>query len=119
MSDAGLFVKAGNINDYTEGTKKKVSVSGNEILVAKAGNKYFAINNKCPHMGGDLSQGKLEGTIITCPRHGSQFNISDGSVIRWTNFGGIVKTLSQAIKSPRNVKTYEVKIEGENILVKV
>lgn len=113
------LVKVGNVNDLQDGGKKKVSIKGQEIMLARAGGSYYAIANRCPHMGGDLSMGKLEGTVITCPRHGSQFDIRDGRVIRWTNWHGIVKTLSKAIKSPRPVKTYKVEVEKENISIEV
>ncbi len=45
-------------------------------LLARVGDKYYAADNRCPHMGGKLSPGKLEGTVVTCPRHGSQFDLT-------------------------------------------
>jgi hypothetical protein len=50
-------------------------------------------------MGGRLWEGKLEGTIVTCPLHGSQFDLSDGHVIRWTNFPSIVIALMPVRKT--------------------
>ncbi len=55
------FVPAGKTVEFADGTMKRVPVSGREVLIARAGNKYYAADNRCPHMGGDLSQGKLEG----------------------------------------------------------
>ena len=72
----GNYVKAASVSDLKDGEKEKISISGHEIMLARVGNKYYAINNRCPHLGGNLSHGKLEGTVITCPLHGSQYDIT-------------------------------------------
>ena len=68
-------------------------------------------------MGGHLNQGKLDGTIVTCPRHGSQFDLKDGHVVRWLKGKGFITALGKALKSPRPIQTYEVKVEGDAVLV--
>lgn len=113
------FVKIDNITDFKDGEKKKIKIGDKEIMLARVGNNYYAVDNRCPHIGGDLSQGTLEGTIITCPRHRSQFDIADGKVIRWTNWSGPIKALAGAIKSPRPVVTYKTKVEGNEIYVEI
>jgi len=113
------FLAAGKTGEYKDGDKKKVTAGGKEIMVARAGGKFYAIANRCPHMGGDLSMGTLTGTMIQCPRHGSQFDITDGHNIRWTSSQGALLTIYKWIKSPRPVKTYKVKIDGDNILIEV
>jgi 3-phenylpropionate/trans-cinnamate dioxygenase ferredoxin subunit len=55
-------------------------------------------------MGGNLSQGTLEGTVLTCPRHHSQFYLVDGHVISWTDFSGLKKSIGKLFKSPRPLK---------------
>jgi 3-phenylpropionate/trans-cinnamate dioxygenase ferredoxin component len=115
----GTFVKAGNISEFIEGTKKKVTVNGQEIVVARVGTNYYAISNRCPHLGGDLSAGKLEGTVITCPRHGSQFDIKDGKVLKWTNWPGAMKAMAGIFKSEHPVKTYKTTVENGEISVEV
>ncbi|MEN4019846.1 MAG: Rieske (2Fe-2S) protein [Methanobacterium sp.] len=67
-------------------------------------------------MGGNLSKGKLKGTVVTCPWHHSQFDLTDGHVIRWTDSSGLKLSLSKVLKSPQPLKVYEVKIDGEKIL---
>ena len=106
-------------NELKDGTMKDVSVNGREILLAKVGDKYYAADNRCPHMGGKLSQGKLEGTVVTCPLHGSQFDLSDGQVVRWLKGSGIVSAVGRVLKSPRQLATYDVNIEDDRILIKV
>ena len=48
---------------------RMVLVGGKEVLLANVDGAYYAIPNKCTHVGEPLAQGKLEGRIVTCPRH--------------------------------------------------
>jgi 3-phenylpropionate/trans-cinnamate dioxygenase ferredoxin subunit len=113
----GKFIRLANINDLAEGAMKKYPVQGTEILIARIEGIYYATQNKCPHFGGDLSKGKLEGTIVTCPRHGSQFNLTDGSVVRWLKGAGFTSFIGKTLKSPQKLTTYNTKIEGQDIMV--
>jgi len=115
----GKLTRLANINDLTDGTMKTYQIQGTEILIARIEGKYYAAQNKCPHFGGDLSKGKLEGTIVTCPRHGSQFNVSDGSVVRWLKGTGFIATIGKTLKPPQKLMTYNTKIEGQDILVEI
>jgi 3-phenylpropionate/trans-cinnamate dioxygenase ferredoxin subunit len=98
---------------------KKVNVDGREILVARIGGRYYAADSRCPHLGGDLSKGELKSTIVTCPRHHSEFDLGDGHVVRWTDWSGIIQSVSRLFKAPHPLKTHELKIEGERILVRL
>ena len=115
----GKFIEAGKTGELKDGGKKKVSAGGQDILLARVGNSYYAVSNRCPHMSGDLSAGTLEGTIITCPRHGSQFDIRDGKNVRWLKGSGLFSVVGKAIKSPKPLQTYKVKIEGDTISIGV
>ncbi len=64
--------------------------------------------------------------MVTCPLHGSQFDLKDGKVVRWVGGAGIMSTMGRAMsaigvatKTPKSLTTYEVKIENSKILVKV
>jgi 3-phenylpropionate/trans-cinnamate dioxygenase ferredoxin subunit len=111
------FIEITKKNEIKSGEVKKFDLAGHAILLARVGEAFYAADNRCPHMGGDLSQGKLEKTTITCPVHHSQFDLTDGHVVRWTDWGGIKLSLARAFKSPQPVKTYKVKVEGDKILV--
>jgi nitrite reductase/ring-hydroxylating ferredoxin subunit len=99
--------------------KKKVLVGGQEILLARVGDKFYAVGNRCPHLGGELAAGQLEGTIVTCPLHGSQFDITDGRNVRWLKGSGFVSAVSKAFKPSRTLPVYNVRIDGETILIEV
>jgi 3-phenylpropionate/trans-cinnamate dioxygenase ferredoxin subunit len=115
----GTYVIAAKTSEFQNGSKKKVSVQGQEIMLARVGDKYYAIGNRCAHMGGDLSAGKLEGTTITCPRHGSQYDIRDGHNIRWMTGSGLIVAMNKVVKSPRGVSSYKVKVEGDAVMIEV
>lgn len=71
----------GLIKDFADAPLHEVTISGKQILVATAGKKYFAMGNVCTHNGCRLSGGKLEGEIVRCPCHGSQFNVKTGEAV--------------------------------------
>ncbi len=105
------FVEIARDGDLADGAIKKVSAGGRDILLARVGGKYFAADDKCPHLGGSLAEGTLEGTVVTCPRHGSQFDLADGRNLRWTDWTGFKQSVAKTFKSPRDISVYEVKVE--------
>jgi 3-phenylpropionate/trans-cinnamate dioxygenase ferredoxin subunit len=112
------FIEVAKIEELRNGTMTKVIAEGHEILLVKVGDKYYAASDRCPHMNGDLSQGKLEGTVVTCPVHGSQFDISSGQVVRWLK-GGLMSKIGGALKMSKSLTVYNVKAENGKILVEV
>jgi 3-phenylpropionate/trans-cinnamate dioxygenase ferredoxin subunit len=115
----GKYINAGKTTEFKDVNKKKVLAEGQEILLARVDNNYYAVASRCTHMKGDLSAGKLDGNIVTCPRHGSQFDVRNGQVIRWLKGAGLMASLGKAIKSPKSLQTYRVQVEGDNIMVEV
>jgi 3-phenylpropionate/trans-cinnamate dioxygenase ferredoxin subunit len=109
------FVEVAKTEELKSGTMKKVNAEGREILLLRVGGKYYATDNRCPHMNGDLSQGTLEGTIVTCPRHGSQFDISNGQVVRWLK-GGLMSKLGGGLKTSKALRVCNVKVEDGRVL---
>ena len=113
------ITEVGNIEEIENGTMKNISVDGHEILLARIDDQYYATDNRCPHMGGNLSQGKLQGTIVTCPKHSSQFDLKDGRVVRWLKGSGVVSAVGKALKSPRPLVTYRVNVKDDKILIEM
>ena len=77
---------------------------GSALLVGDAavfsvGGDFCATQAKCTHRGGPLNEGKLEGSTVTCPWHGTQYNVCTGAVLRGP--------------ATEPVKTYRVIVEGE------
>lgn len=115
----GEYLEVARDGELKDGGMKKVSAGGRDLLLARVGGKYYAADDKCPHLGGSLSSGILQGTVVTCPRHGSQFDLADGHNVRWTDWTGFKQKMANAFKSPRAIAAHEVKVEGGAVLVAV
>jgi nitrite reductase/ring-hydroxylating ferredoxin subunit len=70
-----------------------------DVAVFNAGGSFCATQAKCTHRGGPLNEGTLDGSTVTCPWHGSQFNVCTGAVLRGP--------------ATEPAKTYRVIVEGE------
>ena len=108
----GNLVEVAKVNEVPVGKMKGVTVEGKEILVVNFEGKYYAIGKICNHQRGDLSKGKLEGKTVTCPKHGSQFDVTTGVSVRGPRVAFIRGKTG-------NVPYYEVKVEGDSIKVNV
>ncbi len=98
------FVKVADTKDLQPSQMKEVQVNGETICVANVQGKYYAIGNICTHEGGPLAEGTLEGYEVECPWHYSKFDVRTGQVT--------------APPASEPVLAYEVKIDGDSILVK-
>ena len=98
------FVKAAESKDMAPSSMKAVDVAGEKVCIINIEGNYYAIGNVCTHVGGPLDEGTLEGYEVECPWHGSKFDVRTG----------------EPTKPParQSVPTYEVKLEGNNILVR-
>ena len=75
------YVKIGQTTEFTVGSKKKISLQGKDILIANILGSFYAVDNTCPHMGGSLADGRLEGSEVACPKHGSVFDLKTGHLV--------------------------------------
>lgn len=104
-----------SISELPEGQLKRVKIGGKGVLIARIVNEFYAIGDKCTHMGCSLSEGTLEGTIVTCPCHGSQFDITSGKVVTWVGKYPMVGKLTSFMK--RDEPVYKVTVEGDEIII--
>jgi 3-phenylpropionate/trans-cinnamate dioxygenase ferredoxin subunit len=104
------FIKVADTSTLPAGKTLLVSAGGKEILLANVDGVYYAIANKCTHLGGSLAKGALDGSIVTCPRHGAQFDVKTGQAV------AEAKILVVKMKVKDEVK-YEVRVDGTNILI--
>ena len=106
------FYDVAKKDSIPEGSMKAFKIQGKDILVVNYNGSYYAIGSKCTHMGGDLSKGVLEGNIVRCPRHGSKFDVTTGKNTLGPKIGFLkLKTSDEPV--------YEVKIEGDSIMVEI
>jgi 3-phenylpropionate/trans-cinnamate dioxygenase ferredoxin subunit len=96
----------GKTTDIHPGKMIKVSIDGRDILVANIDNNYCATDDSCTHSGSSLSEGKLDGCVITCGWHAAQFDCKTGKLVKFP-----VKI--------RDLASYNVTVESENIFVEM
>lgn len=98
------YVKVASVGDIPPGQGKCVNAGDREIALFNRDGKFYAVDNTCPHQGGPLAEGEVEGTVVSCPWHGWRFDIGTG-----------VSPVNPAAK----IATYPVKVEGNDILIAV
>jgi nitrite reductase/ring-hydroxylating ferredoxin subunit len=98
------LVKVAVLEELPVGAAKEVEVEGRVIALFNVDGLISAIDGICPHQGGPLADGPLEGTSVVCPWHGWQFDVRTGK-----------SPLGPKIKQT----VYEVKVEGQEVLVEV
>lgn len=76
-------VMIGSTSDVPANGLKTFDAEGTPIVVAKVGDGYCAVVNKCPHLGLPMAGGKLEGNAIVCPWHNSKFDMCTGKNLDW------------------------------------
>ena len=65
-------------NDCPPGECRELAVGGRLIAIYNVDGKFHALDGVCPHQGGPLGKGQLDGPIVTCPWHGWQFDVRTG-----------------------------------------
>jgi NAD(P)H-dependent nitrite reductase small subunit len=74
------FVTVARVADVAPGTAKTVVVGDREIALFNVGGAFYALDNTCPHQGGPLAEGWIEGKTVTCPWHAWSFKLADGQM---------------------------------------
>lgn len=92
-------------SEIPQGKLKVYNIAGESIAICNLGGDFYAFRNECPHMDFPLTRGIIMGETITCPAHGSKFNLRTGEV------------LSMPAAYP--LITYRVVVEGDDIMIEM
>src|SRR5262245_39054684 len=95
------FVRVAAVADVAPGTGTCLEACGKQIALFNVDGTFRAIDGVCPHRGGPLGEGELEGNTVTCPWHAWQFDLTTG----------------ESLTDDSQVACYEVKVEGDDVLV--
>jgi 3-phenylpropionate/trans-cinnamate dioxygenase ferredoxin subunit len=101
----GEFVKAGPASKFPEGRPSNVNLQGKSICLVNDKGRFFAFDDQCTHAEAQLSMGELEEGEIVCPLHGARFSIQTGEPM--------------TLPAVRPVQTYEVKVEANEVWVRL
>ncbi len=72
------FIKILDVGQLKPGQITTVTVKGHDLCLANYQGEFFALDNKCPHRGGQLGDGQLNGPDVICPLHGWDFDVRTG-----------------------------------------
>lgn len=129
------FVDVANVNDVPAGKMKHIEVGEKEILLANPEGRVYALCDRCSHMNAPLSMGTLNGKVVTCAAHGARFDVTTGKKVAepmaldpskfpepipeslqkmFARSGEIMSKIKTY-----NQPTYETKVEGNRVKVKI
>lgn len=94
-----LYPNQFRLADIPSGQIRRLEVDGQAVAVFNAAGRYYATQDACTHTGGPLSESDLDGEVVICFLHGSQFDVTSGAVV--------------AGPARQPLRTYQVVIEGE------
>ena len=116
------FVPVCKLEDIPVGEARQFKVGDREIALARvAPGDCYAIGGRCTHLRGPLGKGTLKGTTLTCPWHGSQFDVTSGQLLRWVQEPAWMRVMAGLIPRflRRSPPSYEVQVEDGQVSVKI
>ena len=130
------FTAVAKTAELQTGQMKRVRVGRQPVLLANVDGTFHAVRDRCGHQGAALSKGKLKGETVECPMHFSLFSVKTGKLIHGPAWGRVirfreaVRLAGRLLKEPMvmlgltpfkagDVQAYEVRIDGDTVLVKL
>jgi nitrite reductase/ring-hydroxylating ferredoxin subunit len=135
------FITVAKVSEIPAGTIKHIDAGGTELCIANVGGTFYAIGDRCGHENARLSRGSLMDTIVTCPMHSSQFDVTTGKLMSGPvlelgglreMFTGCPEKVKKAVtqmfegiaEEQRLIRTYdqpvyEVRVESGDVLVRI
>ena len=99
-------IMVGKTSEIGEGKMTHLTAGGKEILVTNVGGTYYATGNTCTHAGAELHEGTLNGKELTCPWHGSKWDVTTGTMVWFP-------------QKLRDIGSYKVAVENDTVYVEV
>lgn len=106
MSSRNQWIRVAYCDDIPLREGREVVVGNRSIAVFNFGEKFLAVENRCPHRGGPLADGIVSGQSVVCPLHGWKIDLQNGGVQR-------------PAETPACVKTFATKVEAGMLLLEV
>jgi len=101
----GRLVKVADTKAVPPGTAVAIDLEGRSVALFNVDGTFYAIDDTCTHAGGPLSEGELDGTVVTCPFHGACFDVATGEVL--------------GPPAPEGVGRYDVRVEGDDVKIEI
>ena len=100
----GNMVRVAAVSDVLPGQGRVVKTDGIEIALFNVDGAFHAIGNVCRHRGGPLGEGSLDGSVVTCPWHGWEYDVTTGATLA---------------NPALNVPVYRTEVDGDDVLVEL
>ncbi len=97
---------AGKVSGIPPGKMIKISVDGKEIMIANIDGDFCAMDDTCTHSGSSLSEGSLEGCIVTCGWHKAEFDCKTGKLFKFP-------------AKINDLESYNVTVESDSVFVEM
>ena len=97
---------AGKVSDIPPGKMIKISVDGKDVMIANIDGDFCAMDDSCTHSGASLSEGTLDGCIVTCGWHNAEFDCKTGKLVKFP-------------AKINNLASYNVTVESDNVFVEM
>ena len=111
------WVRVCSLDDIAKDKASEVIIAGQRLTLARCGDSASILQGFCSHMLFPLAGSAVDDCVLTCALHNSTFNTRDGSVIDWSTFPPLVGPALAAIRQRKALRTYETKVEGDEVFV--
>ncbi|WP_420456597.1 FAD-dependent oxidoreductase [Rubrivirga sp.] len=99
------FVRVASTADLADGEMRQVQADGTDVLLSRVDGTFHACTAFCTHYGAPLATGVLDGTTVVCPWHHAVFDVASGALCE--------------PPAPDALRTFEVRVDGDDVLVRV
>jgi nitrite reductase (NADH) small subunit len=104
MSDTHRWIQSARCEDFPLREGRSVHLASRDIAIFNLGDRFLAVENRCPHKGGPLSEGIVSGATVACPLHALKVNLETGDVLN-------------SPTAPQCVETFRTRVEAGIVLV--
>jgi len=130
----GNYVDAARVSEIGDRQMKHIEIDGIEIALANIDGRFYAFSDRCGHMNARLSDGNIDKNVVICPLHFAKFDLVSGRKIseaklvipadmeslppKWQKFMEFADHQISSIRT-NDQKTFEVKVEGDLVKIKL
>ena len=99
------LIKIAETKDLAPSQAVAFTLGGQRIALFNVEGTYYAVGDTCTHRGGPLSEGEVQGSKVTCPWHGADFDLETGAAL--------------GPPAQKGVPIYKVVVEGTDIKIEI
>lgn len=106
MNEANRWIRIAHCRDIPLREGRAVRVGSREIAIFNLGNRFLAVDNRCPHKGGPLADGIVSGATVVCPLHAWKMSLETGKGVNSSSAASCLET-------------FRTRVEGEIVLLEL